>query len=103
MGKRTQAIAKCLSAVYQNLRIIDSYDIRRYLAIVFMTLGSVVLSIMLACIIYLLSNFAGYLFTIAIGLLILIGLIQTGFVALLAKREIEISKEKVIIKDSDSK
>ncbi len=94
-------LKKCLSAIYLNLRIIDSYDIRRYLAIVFMTLGSVVMSIMLACIIYLLSNYAAYLFSIAVGLLILMGLIQTGFVALIAKREVEISKDRIKINDRE--
>tara|TARA_B100001146_G_C16120882_1_gene407968 strand:+ start:551 stop:721 length:171 start_codon:yes stop_codon:yes gene_type:complete len=56
---------------------------------------------MLACIIYLLSNYAAYLFSIAVGLLILMGLIQTGFVALIAKREVEISKDRIKINDRE--
>ena len=58
---------------------------------------------MLAWIVYLLSAQAVYLFWIAVGLLILIGLMQSGFVALLAKRSIVVSKDKIEIVDKDAK
>ena len=39
------------------------------------------------------------LFWVAMGCLVLIGLMQTGFVALVAKREVEITDKKVVVRD----
>ena len=89
--------------IYTNLKITDSFDIRRYFAILFMAGGAIAMTGMLAWIVYLLSAQAVYLFWIAVGLLILIGLMQSGFVALLAKRSIVVSKDKIEIVDKDAK
>ena len=77
----------------------DSYDIRRYLAILFSAGGSIIFTIMLAVLILLLSANAGFLFWIAMGLLILIGFHQTGFISLLVKRSIILSKDEIQIVD----
>ena len=82
------------------LMITDSYDIRRYLAILFSAGGAISMTLLLAWIIFLLSGVAHALLTIAIGLLILIGLMQTGFVALLVKRSVVIAKDRFELKDS---
>ena len=61
---------------------------------------------LLAWIVYLLATSAAFLFWIAVGLMVLIGLMQTGFVGLLVKREISLSKEEIKIIDkvlNDSK
>lgn len=58
---------------------------------------------LLAWIIFLLNGHAAFLFWIAVGLLILIGLMQTGFVALLAKRSLVITKDKIEITDKSLK
>lgn len=77
----------------------DSYDVRRYLAIMFMAGGAMAMTVLVGAIIYLLSANAVYLFWIAVGLLVLIGLMQTGFVALLAKRSVVITKEGIDLRD----
>ena len=87
-------------AIFEILMATDSYDIRRYLAILFSAGGSIVLTIMLGVMIYLLSANAAYLFWISMGLLILIGLHQTGFISLLVKRSIVISKDEIRVSDS---
>lgn len=51
--------------------------------------------------IWLLQGNPFYLFSIAMGALILIGLQQTGFVAILAKRSITLNKENIIIQDKE--
>lgn len=81
----------------QGLKATDSYDIRRYLAIFFMAGGSMAMTLMLGYIITQLTPLS--LFWVAMGCLLLIGLMQTGFVALIAKREVEITKDKVIVRD----
>lgn len=77
----------------------DSYDIRRYLAILFSAGAAITLTGMLAWTIFLLSNSPGFIFWIAVGLLILVGLMQTGFISLLVQRDILISKDKIVLKD----
>ena len=83
----------------QFLMATDSYDIRRYLAILFSAAGCAVLTVMLGWIVFLLAANAAYLFWIAIGLLVLIGLMQTGFVSLLVKRAIVLNKDSIELKD----
>lgn len=60
-------------------------------------------TVLLGWLIFLLSAHATYLFWIAMGSMILIGLMQTGFVGLLVKRTIVVAKDKIEIKDSDVK
>lgn len=80
------------------LKTTDSYDIRRYLAILLSAGGSIAMTLILVWVIPALS--AGHLFWIACGLLILIGIQQTGILALLVKREIKVTKDGVVINDS---
>ena len=87
----------------RGLQIIDSYDVRRYLAIAFAAGGSIACTTLLGWVIFLLSTNAAYLFWIAIGLLLLIAVQQSGFLSLLIKRSILVSKDKVEIIDRDAK
>ena len=48
-----------------------------------------------------LSGYAVYLFWMGIAAMILIGLQQTGFIALVAKRSILISRDEISINDSE--
>ena len=80
----------------------DSYDVRRYLAIFFMAGGSMSFTLLLGWCIFLLSAHAGFIFWIAIGCLIVILLMQTGFVALLAKRSITINHKEGTIEVRDN-
>lgn len=86
--------------MFDFLMATDSYDIRRYLAILFSAGGSITLTIMLGVMVWLLSAQAAYLFWISIGLLVLVGLHQTGFISLLVKRSIIVSKDEIQIVDS---
>jgi hypothetical protein len=81
----------------------DSYDIRRYLAIFFSAGGSISMTALLAWTIIILQAKAAFIFWIAIGLLILIGLHQTGFISLLVKRSIIISKDEIQMIDRQDK
>lgn len=81
------------------LKATDSYDVRRYLAIFAMAGGAISFTGLLAWLIFLLQAHPGFLFWIALGCLAMIALMQTGFVALLAKRSIIITKEGLTVND----
>lgn len=92
---------EALTSIATYLKATDSYDVRRYLAIFFMAGGSMVMTLLVAIIIFFLQTYAVYLFWIAIALIILIGLQQTGFIGLIVKRSISISKENISINDGE--
>lgn len=92
-------LRKTTRTMFDFLMATDSYDVRRYLAIIFSAGGSITLTALLTWIIILLQGNAGFLFWIALGLLVLIGLHQTGFISLLVKRSIIVSKNEVQIVD----
>lgn len=99
MTKETSLPGTNKGTMFDFLMATDSYDIRRYLAILFSAGGSITLTAMLGVLIWLLAAQTAYLFWISIGLLVLVGLHQTGFISLLVKRSIIISKDEVQIVD----
>lgn len=96
-------LKELLRAIDKSLRTTDSYDVRRYLAIFFIAGGSMAMTAMVFYIIPMLAGNAGLLFWIAIAAMILIGLQQTGFIALIAKRSITISRDKISVNDEEIK
>lgn len=90
---------KMLNSIKTLLQATDSYDIRRYMAIMFTAGGSIACTVLLYLVITMLSANAVALTWIAIGLLALIAVQQTGFIGLLIKREILLTKEKLAIND----
>lgn len=89
------------SNLFFYLMATDSYDVRRYLAILFSAGGSMSMTLLLGWCIALLSAHAGFIFWISIGLLILIGLMQTGLISLLVKRSVLLSKDKIELVDNE--
>ncbi len=94
-------LRELLTLLSKALRATDSYDVRRYLAILFIAGGSIAMTGMVFVIIPMIAGNAGLLFWIAIAAMILIGLQQTGFIALIAKRSISISRDKITVNDEE--
>lgn len=89
-----------MTGISTFLKVTDSFDLRRYLAILFMAGGSIAFTLILVVLISGLWGYAAFLFWIAIGSMIIILVTQTGFIALIAKREVMIDKSgKVTVRD----